>query len=521
MPNDPRNDRFIPEAIDEQIAQLKQGNQPDAADARLVRDLERTYREEQEEEQAIARIRTRLMTKMQPASKQQVRQLSGELPRHKRIDRMHTHTGRTNKQQWLQRWSVLAAAVVVAVVVGSLITVLQLTHRNLPEGRVYMGSTEQPTTTAKKASPTDSGIYLGLINQLVKVDIQTHKVLWRFIVKSDPKDQPAFQQPQVHDTPIVADGMVYFTAQTGRVYAVDTQTGKLRWERNFQVELWPLKMVDGTLYVNATGDEKGASVSPIYALDPTNGTTKIKYNATGQLAGIFDGVMYLNGGSTLTAVKVSDGSQIWAAIIDAKGQQQFNTTVYLKNGKLYASSIGKPDSYVYVIDPKNGKITWMSPMMNGLVFDIAVGDDGRIYCGAQNHYVYAFDPRLKSLKELWKYHTIAGHVYPAPIIQDGIVYVGQSSADEQNGNNDHLVALAAASGQQIWATPLKGYTGGGDTEPLVLHNGVIYVGTASGLQGFATDSGKQVMMIPSDLLVSKKDAGNSGLFQGIAITIVD
>jgi outer membrane protein assembly factor BamB len=529
MPNDPHHDRFIPEAIDEQIAQLKQGSQSDSADARLVRDLARTYREEQEEEQAIERIRARLMVKMQAAGEQQVSQLSGELSQRKRIGHMNTHRERTDRRQWQQKWSVLAAAVVVTLVVGSLIAVLQLAHRNQPEGKAYMEPTEQPTTATKKAPSTDPGLYLGLINQLVKVDKQTHKVLWRFVVKSDPKDRPMFQHPQVHDTPIVANGMVYFTAQTGRVYAVDAQTGKLHWVRNFQAELWSLKMADGTLYVNTEWDEKGNPTSLIYALNPTDGTTRTKYNATGQIAGIFDGIMYLNSRATLTAVKMSDGSQVWATIIDAKGQQRLNTSVYLKNGKLYASSAHvsqktadeSQDSYVYVIDPKNGKITWTSPVMNGFVFDIAIGDDGRIYCGAQNHYVYAFDPRLKSLKELWKYHTIVGHVYPAPIVQDNIVYVGQSSAGEQNGNDDHLVALAAASGQQIWATPLKGYTGGGDTEPLVLHNGVIYLSTAGGLQGFATDSGKQVMMIPSDLLVSKKDVGDSGFFGGIAITIVD
>jgi outer membrane protein assembly factor BamB len=520
MPNDPRNDRFIPEAIDEQIAQLKQGNQPDAVSARLVKDLERTYREEQEEEQAIERIHTRLMAKMQPTGEQQMRQLSDELPRRKRIGRTNTHIGRANKQQWQQKWNVLAAAVVVAMVVGSLITVLQLTHRNQSEGRIHMGSTEQPTAATKKALPTDPGLYLGLLNQLVKVDRQTNKVLWRFIVKSDPKDRPAFQQPQIHNTPIVADGMVYFTAQTGRVYAVDTQTGKLRWERNFQMDLWPLKMANGILYVSPGLNVHGSPGNSIYALDPADGTTKITYKMGGQITGIFDGIMYVNNGATLTAVKVSDGSQVWAAIIDAKGQQHYNGNVYLKNGKLYASSIGARDSYMYMIDPQNGKITWTSPMMNGFVLDIAIGDDGRIYCGAQTSYVYAFDPRLKSLKELWKYRATIEHLYATPIVQNGTVYVGQISANQHNSNDDNLIALNATTGQQKWLTPLTGYTGG-NNQPPVFHNGVIYLGTAGGLQGFAADSGKQVMMIPSDLLVSKKDVGNSGLFQGIAITIVD
>ncbi|GHO93201.1 hypothetical protein KSF_032490 [Reticulibacter mediterranei] len=521
MQNDSRNDRFTPEAIDEQIAQLKQGSQSDAADARLVKDLEQTYREEQEEEQAIERIRASLMAKMQPSDEQKVRQPSGELPRRKRIDRMYTYEKRQGKQQWMQKWSILAAAVVMAIVVGSLITVLQLTHRSSSGGAISMGTSEQQTPATKKAPPTDPGIYLGLFNQLVKVDKQTHKVLWRFVVRSDPKDGPMFQDPQVHDAPLVANGMVYFTAWTGRMYAVDAQTGLLRWERNFQADLGPLKMANDILYISAGLHVPGSLSDSIYALDPADGTTKITYKMKGQIMGIFDGIMYVNGGATLIAVKVSDGSQIWATAIDAKGQQRFNTNIYLKNGKLYASSMGPRDSYVYVIDPQNGKIVWLSLMTNSIVGDMVVDENGRIYCGTQDHpYVYAFDPKLKSQKELWKYHTTIGEFFPAPILQNGIVYIGQSSMNALN-EDDHLIALDTATGRQKWAIPLKGYTESGKNEPLVLHNGVIYLGTAGGLQGFAADSRKQVLMIPNDLLVSKKDIGDNGSFMGIAITIVD
>ena len=159
-------------------------------------------------------------------------------------------------------------------------------------------------------------------------------------------------------------------------------------------------------------------------------------------------------------------------------------------------------------------------MIDGTISDITVGDDGKIYCGTRNHpYVYAFDPKLKSQQALWQYHTTTGQFFPAPILQNGTVYVGQSSVGVQN-TDDHLIALDAATGRQKWATPLSGYTGGGDTEPLVLYNDVIYLGTAGGLQGFAADSGKQVMMIPNDALVSKKDASDS-FMDGIAITFVD
>ncbi len=44
MQEEPRWNQFLPEAIDEQIAQLKQDSMRDIAEGRLVRDLERAQR---------------------------------------------------------------------------------------------------------------------------------------------------------------------------------------------------------------------------------------------------------------------------------------------------------------------------------------------------------------------------------------------------------------------------------------------------------------------------------------------
>ncbi len=359
-------------------------------------------------------------------------------------------------------------------------------------------------------------MYLGAGNQVIKLDMQTHKVLWRFVIKSNPNDIAAFQQPQVHYAPSVVGGSVYFEGGNGRLYALNAQTGAVRWTRNFQQELWRPYIVDGVLYISTNwNDNQGNAINDVYAINLADGTTKMKYKDSGSIAGIFDGVMYLSSSHELTAIRVVDGSKIWQTQINAK---TLNENVYVKNGVLYASS---DDGHIYTFDLQSGKITWQSPAINDIVFDIAVGDDGRVYFGAQNHYVYAFDP--KANREVWQYHTIAGHVYPAPIVLNGVVYVGQDSAGENGPNNDHLVALDAATGKQKWSTPLIGYTGSGDDEPLVLYNGVIYLSTGrwnNRLLGFAADSGKQVVSISMDTLLGKSASKTNFPMAGIAITIV-
>ncbi len=431
------------------------------------------------------------------------------------IGQMNISEGRTDKHTWTRRWGVLAAALIAALVVGSLLAVLQLARTNdQQEGGA--GKSKQTAPVKQPAEQTFPGMYLGAGNQVIKLDMQTHKVLWRFVIKSNPNDIAAFQQPQVHYAPSVVGGSVYFEGGNGRLYALNAQTGAVRWTRNFQQELWRPYIVDGVLYISTNwNDNQGNAINDVYAINLADGTTKMKYKDSGSIAGIFDGVMYLSSSHELTAIRVVDGSKIWQTQINAK---TLNENVYVKNGVLYASS---DDGHIYTFDLQSGKITWQSPAINDIVFDIAVGDDGRVYFGAQNHYVYAFDP--KANREVWQYHTIAGHVYPAPIVLNGVVYVGQDSAGENGPNNDHLVALDAATGKQKWSTPLIGYTGSGDDEPLVLYNGVIYLSTGrwnNRLLGFAADSGKQVVSISMDTLLGKSASKTNFPMAGIAITIV-
>jgi len=536
MQEEPHEGTFIPDIVDEQITQLKQSKKRSTANVRLLRDLGQAYGETQEENQAVERIHERLMTytakTLSPGEQMAQSSTAGNgHPQHRGIKQMKIHDEKGNKHPWPRRWAVLTAALIAMLVVGSLIAILQMTQNASQHAKSNIAQQDKQLSKVgaarKSVAPvTDSGMYLGLVNQVIKLDMQTHKALWRFTITSDPNDIPAFRQPRVYIAPVVANGYVYFTAQNGRLYALDAQSGKLRWERTFQQYIGHQYVVNGVLYMSTRWNDEHGAINDVYALDAANGTTKVKYKATGQIAGIFDGVMYLNNTHTLTAIRLTDGSQLWQTQIDAN--QALNANVYLHNDTLYASSmhtgeksVNEPeDSYVYTLDRKSGKITWRSPVMDGFVFDIAVGDDGRVYCGAQNHYLYAFDPRLKMYQEVWKYHTIVGHVYPAPIVYNGIVYAGQSSAGATSGNNDNLVALDAKTGTQKWITPLNGYTGIGDNEPLVLHDGVIYIGVGIGIQGIAVTNGNEVVTLPTDALISKKGVGQNASLVEFAITIV-
>ena len=79
-------------------------------------------------------------------------------------------------------------------------------------------------------------------------------------------------------TPIVLDGVVYFQDLNSNVYAVDQQTGKLKWKRAFRSpSIGPngVSLGYGRLY--------GATSNTAFALDPGNGAVIWKHKLSNTL----------------------------------------------------------------------------------------------------------------------------------------------------------------------------------------------------------------------------------------------
>lgn len=513
MWEDPYGKLFSSEMIDEQIVQLRQGMIQDPAAADLIRDLGQVYREEVQEKQAIERIGkqlTRYTMQVQSTSEQPALP-SGDgheiLQRRKREKSMRQAV-KSNGQMWTRRFGFLAAVLIATLLVGSVIALWQVVRRGAGEA----GSAPPKTNTTLATRQTYPGMYLRVNNQIIKVDLQTHNVVWRYTINSDSN------VISISGAPIVVGKSVYFIAMNAS-YSLDAQTGKLNWQRDFPSGAFQLYMTNGVLYV-PTGDNDGT----LYVLNPADGSTKRQYKADGFLDGVFDGVIYLTTAtknvSMLYAIRVSDGSRIWQTKFDAS--QSLNM-VYMKNGTLYASSYHNkdlvsgqipPGSYAYTIDPRNGRITWQSPLIQGSIFDIAVGDEGQVYWRVEDHFVAAFDPKANKL--IWS-HAITGNAISAPLVQNGIMYLGLESTSG-NSSNDRLVALDAATGQQKWAAPLNGYSAG-DLVPPVLKNGALYVGTRKGLTGIDASNGKVLVTISNTTLLGTNDRLHS-IIEKMVVTIV-
>lgn len=115
----------------------------------------------------------------------------------------------------------------------------------------------------------------------------------------------------------------------------------------------------------------------------------------------------------------------------------------------------------------NGLLMWHSPITLGVSSTPAIGADGIVYFGGDDHFLHAIDPKAP---DKFKWTAATGGATTAPAIGvDGTVYVG--SADQ------YLYAFDP-DGKQKWSLPIKGAISGA---PLIDAIGTIYFGTGKGI----------------------------------------
>ena len=121
----------------------------------------------------------------------------------------------------------------------------------------------------------DGTLFLGSMEgKLVAIDIDKQSRQWRDLLFEAPKQSggfgcaPAATSVAIYGTPVVEAGLVYVGGYDGKVYAVNADTGALRWVYPRQGYLKPV--VGGPI---VAGDRVffGSSDGKVYALDAATG----------------------------------------------------------------------------------------------------------------------------------------------------------------------------------------------------------------------------------------------------------
>lgn len=289
------------------------------------------------------------------------------------------------------------------------------------------------------------------------------------------------------NSPIVSNCKVFFGCGDGNYYALDADTGELKWSTKTGEHIGNCGVVyDGAVYV-------GSSDGYLYAFNQESGRILWKYktgvrpkpyeerkDVTHGVDGapvIYEGkVIFGAWDAHVHAVDVKKGSLIWKTRL---GGPVHWCSPGLGKGRVY---IGSTDGCAYCIDAGDGKVVWkkrigvesLDGMMCGPTYY-----EGRVILGSgysgpepMKEFSRNYDSATVALnpdtgEELWSLSGI-GPVIGSAAIAEGLAYIFP-----QNGT---VCALEPATGKIVWKTKIGAWSGCS----LAIANGFLYGGSKTG-----------------------------------------
>ena len=383
------------------------------------------------------------------------------------------------------KWKFAAGGYVISspVVVGATVYIgstngqLYALDRATGEKRWSFGTHARIASTPAVANGT--AYVLSYDDTLYAIDAATGKARWRFGTEGEhrytathlhgmlPKHEAVPDPYDVYlSSPAVANGTVYFGSGDSHVYALDAETGALRWKhKTGDVVHSSPAVVNGTVYV-------GGWDTFFYALDAATGNVKwtfktgndtVTHNQVGipSSPAVVAGVVYFGcRDSHIYAVDAETGKEKWSR---GNGGAWVVSSPAVANGHVYYATA---DGTSFVeLDAATGDSLWAikggfyyfaSPAIAGAM--AYVGNwDGRLYAfdmrthvqtaffetdssrakrakyltpentgnfGAavpqREYFAAGYDRHVAALRNLWA----MGSFLSSPVVADGVVFIG-------------------------------------------------------------------------------------------------
>ena len=228
----------------------------------------------------------------------------------------------------------------------------------------------------------------------------------------------------------------------GEVIAFAAGFGKVRWRTRLgPTESSPL-VANGFVYV---GDWRGR----VYALDERTGRVRWTFAGDGRIkgavalsgnrlyVGTYEGYLY--------ALDARTGRQIWRARSQDRfgGRGQFYSTPAAAYGRVY---LGSTDGKVYSFGATSGELRWSQGTGDYVYASPAIWRK-KVYAGSYSGTFYAFDAATGDI--VWEFDA-GGEISGSPTILDGVVYFATLE--------ERTYALDARNGRLLWSFDDGKYT---------------------------------------------------------------
>ena len=197
----------------------------------------------------------------------------------------------------------------------------------------------------------------------------------------------------VRSSPILRDGVIHVTSRNGRLYALDSKTGRERWV--FQAAA----AIDSTPSISGDFIFFGCDDGAVYAVDRMSGRMRWKAEGAGPIwtsPTIHNDFVYI--GSTDGTFKAADrttGKTRWSRQLEG----QICSTAYAADRLVY---FGSSNGRIHALEASSGKDAWLHQAGDGVTASPAVAD-GLVLAGSEDFVFYALD--AESGKVRWKVDT--------------------------------------------------------------------------------------------------------------------
>jgi outer membrane protein assembly factor BamB len=220
--------------------------------------------------------------------------------------------------------------------------------------------------------------------------------------------------------------MLYFGTNHGRVFAVSSRTGDVRWTRSYHRCIAATPAASGaTVYVSVMDPSPCSSDH-----DPKDGY--------------------------LVALDAATGRERWRAAIGVT-----ESSPLVVGRRVY---VGSWDGRLYALDRRTGAVDW-SFRTEGKVKDAAAFANRTVVVGSYDGRIYALDEATGT--RLWS-AALGAPVYASPVIASGLVVVGDLGGS--------ISAFRIGDGSRMWSIRTGSYV----YSSAAVWRGVAYVGSYDG-----------------------------------------
>jgi outer membrane protein assembly factor BamB len=276
----------------------------------------------------------------------------------------------------------------------------------------------------------------------------------------------------VHASPVIgADGTVYFASYNGTVFAVEPQTGDIRWTHQFSGESSldgsPALGPNGVLYI-------GGNDNQVHALNASNGEVKWSYNMGGPYPVIStpsigtNGLVYVGGrNNNVLALAADTGLKKWEF---KTAGEVWSSASFSRDGSMIY--IGSHDRKMYALDAASGVKRWQYATGGIIYATPTVDEDGTVFFGSDNGILYALNGTNGVRK--WM-ASLGGTIWSSVLLPPGdLAIVGGASI--VRAGDYHVFGLNKNTGSIRWRTPSLTVGLGYFATPALSADGTLYAG---------------------------------------------